>query len=182
MAIKTFTTGEVLTASDTNTYLANAGLVYIKSVTIVSGASTTPVTNCFSSTYDNYRVVINGVQTSAALGLCIRLGSTATGYFGNMSHALYTATAFTLVPMNNATFFYVGLSDNSAPSTSTSFDIFQPYLTTKTMYSGVYYGRGYMGNFGGSLENSTSYTDLNVLNESGTLTSGTITVFGYRKA
>jgi hypothetical protein len=30
MAIKTFTTGEVLTASDTNTYLANAGLVFVK--------------------------------------------------------------------------------------------------------------------------------------------------------
>jgi hypothetical protein len=28
MAIKTFTTGEVLTASDTNTYLANSGLVF----------------------------------------------------------------------------------------------------------------------------------------------------------
>jgi hypothetical protein len=30
MAIKTFTTGEVLTAADTNTYLANSGLVYVK--------------------------------------------------------------------------------------------------------------------------------------------------------
>jgi hypothetical protein len=27
MAIKTFTTGEVLTAADTNTYLANSGLI-----------------------------------------------------------------------------------------------------------------------------------------------------------
>ena len=34
MAIKTFTTGEVLTASDTNTYLANAGLVYITSTAV----------------------------------------------------------------------------------------------------------------------------------------------------
>ncbi len=30
MAVKTFTTGEVLTAADTNTYLNNGGLVYIK--------------------------------------------------------------------------------------------------------------------------------------------------------
>jgi hypothetical protein len=39
MAIKTFTTGEVLTASDTNTYLANSGLVYVKSQTIGSGVT-----------------------------------------------------------------------------------------------------------------------------------------------
>ena len=31
MAVKTFSTGEVLTASDTNTYLNNGGLVYITS-------------------------------------------------------------------------------------------------------------------------------------------------------
>ena len=29
MAIKTFTSGAVLTAADTNTYLTNSGLVYI---------------------------------------------------------------------------------------------------------------------------------------------------------
>jgi hypothetical protein len=70
MAIKTFTTGEVLTASDTNTYLANSGLVFVKSQAITSG-STVVVTDAFSSTYDNYRIVIdNGVATgNGAVGL-----------------------------------------------------------------------------------------------------------------
>ena len=53
MAVKTFTTGEVLTASDTNTYLANAGLVYITSTSVGTGGSLT-VSNCFSATYNNY--------------------------------------------------------------------------------------------------------------------------------
>ena len=56
MAVKTFTT-EVLTSADTNTYLANSGLVYVKSHTITSGASVV-VTDAFSSTYDNYLIIV----------------------------------------------------------------------------------------------------------------------------
>lgn len=53
MAIKTFTTGEVLTASDTNTYLANSGLVFVKSQTIGSAVTSVTVSDAFSATYDN---------------------------------------------------------------------------------------------------------------------------------
>ena len=59
MAIKTFTTGEVLTAADTNTYLANSGLVYVKSQTIGSAVSSVNVTSAFSSTYDNYVITLS---------------------------------------------------------------------------------------------------------------------------
>jgi hypothetical protein len=66
MAIKTFTTGEVLTASDTNTYLANSGLVYIKSQTIREQLQVFRMTVAFSSdTYDNYKILIcNGGSTT----------------------------------------------------------------------------------------------------------------------
>ena len=57
MAIKTFTTGEVLTAADTNTYLANSGLVFVASTTF-SASSGVEMSNCFTSTYDNYEVQI----------------------------------------------------------------------------------------------------------------------------
>ena len=70
MAVKTFTTGEVLTASDTNTYLNNGGLVYISGTTVGTGVSSVTVSSAFSSTYDNYRVIINNVDASAdAVGL-----------------------------------------------------------------------------------------------------------------
>ena len=36
MAIKTFVTGTVLTAADTNEYLANSGLVFVKGGTIAT--------------------------------------------------------------------------------------------------------------------------------------------------
>jgi hypothetical protein len=79
MAIKTFTTGEVLTASDTNTYLANAGLVYITS-TAVSG-STVTVSNCFDSTYDWYKVVlfVTGTVTGSDINIRMRTTSDDSG-------------------------------------------------------------------------------------------------------
>lgn len=64
MAIKTFTDNISLPASDINTYLGNAGLVYI-----TSGALSTATTNfqgCFTPTYKNYRVIIEGLSVSAS--------------------------------------------------------------------------------------------------------------------
>jgi hypothetical protein len=79
MAIKTFTTGEVLTASDTNTYLANSGLTYITQGT-VSANTTLNFTSIFTSAYDNYRVVFTSSANQTAPGnqinLRVRSGST----------------------------------------------------------------------------------------------------------
>ena len=74
MAIKTFTSGEVLTAADTNTYLANSGLVYVSTTTLT--ASGQNIAGAFSSTYTNYRIVLNNIVTSANNTLvAFRLGS-----------------------------------------------------------------------------------------------------------
>lgn len=67
MAIKTFTSGEVLTASDTNTYLTNGGLRYITETLITAGSATSvSFNNVFTSTYDNYQIVIDGFTPSVA--------------------------------------------------------------------------------------------------------------------
>jgi hypothetical protein len=65
MAIKTFTTGEVLTASDTNTYLANSGLTYITGGT-QSGSTALNVDGVFTSTHTNYRLVMTNIETATA--------------------------------------------------------------------------------------------------------------------
>jgi len=82
MAIKTFTTGEVLTASDTNTYLANSGLVYIKQQTVGNAVASVTVSDAFSSTYDNYKITYTGGASSGGGALKLTLGATVTGYYG----------------------------------------------------------------------------------------------------
>ena len=103
MAIKTFTTGEVLTASDTNTYLANAGLVYVTSATIGTAVSSVTVSNCFSSTYDAYRIVITGgVGTTAGNSLSMTLAGLSSGYSSGIIYTTYTTASVLVATDNNA--------------------------------------------------------------------------------
>ena len=89
MAVKTFTT-EVLTSADTNTYLANSGLVYITSTTIGTGVSSVTLSSVFSATYDNYRVIyqIGDANTINALNITFN-NSTGATYSHGGAHVLY---------------------------------------------------------------------------------------------
>jgi hypothetical protein len=77
MAIKTFTTGEVLTASDTNTYLANSGMTYIGAYT--ASAATLFINSCFTSTYNNYFITFQttSVSTTGSFQFKLRASGTA---------------------------------------------------------------------------------------------------------
>ncbi len=82
MAIKTFAVGEVLTASDTNTYLANSGLVYVAQTTFAA-AATVQFTNVFNSTYSHYRSILQ-VTGSTGTNFYIRLLVGTTPQTGNI--------------------------------------------------------------------------------------------------
>ena len=185
MAVKTFTTGEVLTASDTNTYLANAGLVYVTSTTVGSAVSSVTISNCFSSTYDAYSVVWIGGTASTLGDMRLQLGTTATGYAYNLIYTIYgNTTVQAVTSANDTSWKYIGGVGTDA--VSVQFDIYNPNRTYKTFVSGSYVGvttANGAGQFIGFLNNSTSYTDLKLFVDSPTtLTGGTITVYGYRKA
>lgn len=68
MAIKTFTAGAILTASDTNTFLTNSGLVYITSGNL--SGSVTDFVGVFTSTYTNYRILVTNPTLSSFTDLC----------------------------------------------------------------------------------------------------------------
>jgi len=188
MAIKTFSVGEVLTASDTNTYLANSGLVYITSATIGSGVTFATVANCFSSTYDNYKIVINGGTGSTTDTLHLTLGATTTGYYAGVARVTYdTAAAANLNDNNAAAWRYFGVIGTACITMDV--DLFDPNATKPTrihgwwidprVTAGIAAGAG-----GGVLNDTTAYTGFTVTRGTAgtTMTGGTITVYGYRKA
>lgn len=185
MAVKTFTTNEVLTSTDTNTYLANAGLVYVTTAVIPASPASTSVavTNCFSSTYDSYRIVVSGVVCSAG-GVSAKLtfGSTATGYYGNQPYWT-TAGSNGFNSQSNAAFLYCGSQDTT--NFSLTCDIIGPYTATWTQISGFSYGANASTIHMGALQNTTSYTGFTLTPSGGgtpTFANGAITVYGYRKA
>ena len=180
MAVKTFTTGEVLTASDTNTYLANSGLVFVKSQAIGTAVSTVTVTSAFSSTYDAYRICLYGVSCSAVTPqLRFAFGAGAANHYGTLFYDNYIGTN-AYVRSNAGNYLTVGVGDG-AKSTQTEFDVFAPNLAQRTNLTGTF-GGAYSGWFGGVDISSTVFTDFTFSLSSGTYSDGTIVVYGYRKA
>lgn len=182
MAVKTFSTGEVLTASDTNTYLANAGLVYVTSTAVGSGVSSVTVSNCFSSTYDNYKVIWSGGNFSAGNDGYLQLGSSTASYAYQIVYANFGAGAVsTYGDAAGANFRYV--TEGDANVAGTNLELIGPNLAKYTACYSVGIGSGvaYMTLIG-IHKVATAYTSFTVGPLAGTMSGGTITVYGYRKA
>lgn len=182
MAIKTFSTGEVLTASDTNTFLANAGLVYITSTTIGSAVSTVTVNNVFSSTYNQYLITFAGGTASTSNLIGLQIGAATTGYYETRPGTSITTGAFIGNVTNNGTTFYVGQYTTTGKSMHTL--VINPNLATETRH----FSQGYNTDTAacslsmGVLANTTSYTGFTLTALAGTWTGGVVTVYGYRIA
>jgi hypothetical protein len=181
MAIKTFTTGEVLTATDTNTYLANSGLVYVTSVTAGSAVSSVTVSSCFSATFDNYRIVISGGTSSAAgsnanFQLTGITGSTyeAAGYF--VTYGVATVSAY--APAATTSWLVGFLGQNN---TSITMDLINPFAA-KHKGMNTLSSAQFNYSFTGQCTSTTSATGFTLTPALTTITGQTITVYGYRKA
>lgn len=186
MAVKTFTTGEVLTAADTNTYLNNGGLVYVKSQTVGSSVSSVTITSAFSADYDVYQIwYMGGTMSVAGSQVDVRLGSTATNYRTNLIYQVF-GSATVLSAIGNADRWqFVGGEKNGVANggCQCGFTLAGPFLTQRTFItSQMYGGDTTSGTTTGVLQDSTSYTSFQIIAGSGTISGGTITVYGYRKA
>jgi hypothetical protein len=186
MAIKTFTTGEVLTAADTNTYLANSGLVYVTSQTIGSAVASVTVSNCFSTTYDDYLITVDGVSGTAGASLNTTLitsggADNAANWKGNTFYI--TSGAVGGLSNSNLSASVQGECGNiNNNASNTLWNILGPFATRRTSinFQGIDATYIRIGNF--ILDNATSYVSMRLFGNTGTLTGGTITVYGYRKA
>jgi hypothetical protein len=182
MAIKTFTTGEVLTASDTNTYLANSGLVYVKQQTVGNTVSSVTVSDAFSATYDNYRIVFaGGVGSAATADLGLQLGSATTNYAYQLVFGAYANTPLAAGGTGAASFLIAGGTSTSASSIDC--DLLSPFDSSRfTLMMGIMNSGNGAGVFSGQHRTAASYTGFTITPSSGTLTGGIIYVYGYRKA
>lgn len=181
MAVKTFTDNTALPASDINTFLANAGLVHVKSQTIGSAVSSVTVTNAFNSTYDNYKIVVSaGTPSNASGSLQLKLGSSTTAYYSGLWYAAWASATGTLLTVNNgASWLYAIASDTNGMGGQ--IDIFSPNLAKYTRMSGFYMRDDLGGPTWGIHAVGTAYTECTLTVSVGTLTGGTIDIYGYRK-
>lgn len=191
MAVKTFTAGAVLTASDTNTYLANAGLVYITSTAAGTAASSLVISNAFSATYDSYRIVISNLtMSSTAAGTIIYAkmhdGTNPASTNYNWAYIrLDIAGGVSAVSSGALQTDGVIVGRGTGDKFGTAFDVVNPNLATHTLFpflSALNVSTGYIYTGGGMHQTSTAYTGIQFAPSTGTITGGVFAVYGYRKA
>ena len=185
MAVKTFTT-EVLTSADTNTYLANSGLVYVTSATVGTGVSSVTVSSAFSSTYDSYKIVISGMSTSVSAPIIrVQLSGITTGvYYSSMVYQLATSSTVNGYNENVVTYFAAAIGGSN--NHRSEIDLFGINGSTGKMGNVKFSNFDVSASYGGNTyivsTSSATATGFVVSSSSGTLSNGTITVYGYRKA
>ena len=168
------------TTAQMNTAItAGVGLVPILTQTIGTAVSSVVVSNAFSATYDNYRIIINGGVGSATAVLSLKLGASATGYYGGFAGVAYVGGASNAQYSNSTAFGSAGYG--TVNYLQSLVELQSPFLTKYTMMQALtvdpvqsLLGTGYHAV-------ATSYTDFTITPSTGTLTGGTIYVYGYKK-
>ena len=176
MSFPSFSAGDILAASDMNA----VGLWLVKTQTIGSAVSEVEVTSAFSSTYDNYKIMVSGGAGSTAIFVRFQLGSASVnGYYTAYSGVNYSTGAASLSRDNNtANFSAVGIATST--SINLNVDLINPNLTEHTYISGFHADATVGRQFSGFYNDTTAFTSFKLICSTGNLTGGTIRVYGYR--
>lgn len=157
---------------------AYPGLRLIKKQTIGSAVSSVTVTSAFSATYDAYRIIISGGVCSASPNLALKLGASATSYLNSLFLITYS-TAATGASAEAAGTAITWAGTGTTNSINMNIELTNPFLAKVTPYFGRFQGGSQAGYTSGIHNVATSYTDFTITPSTGTLTGGTIYVYGY---
>ena len=155
----------------------------IKSQVIGTAVSSVIVTDAFSANFDNYKIMVSGGVGSVAQNIGLRLGGAATGYYAGGTDTTYSSAAVAGANVNNgASWTFAGVMNTTGIHFNV--ELLNPFLTTRTTFScarpSLATNQGAI-QASGFLNDATSYNNFTLL-PAGTLTGGTISVYGFRKA
>lgn len=156
----------------------SSGLTLVKTQTIGSAVSSVSVTNAFSATYDNYKIIISGgVSSSAEIEMTTTLTGSTSGYYYGMVYNSYNTSAVSLGGTNAAGWLYTG--GGSTNVLQFNMELQNPFLAKYTNFQASLQRVGIQGFISGYHAVATSYTGITITPASGTITGGTIYVYGY---
>lgn len=195
--------GQVIYETDTNRVLVwdNAawvmiadtdqppGLQLVKTQTIGTAVSSVTVTDAFSTDFTNYKILYVGGTGTTGAGLGLQLGPSSvsgynSGYYRAISAARYTDGAAATGYDNNAT-QWANVGNTTNGTIGLSIELYGPQAAVRTgmSYVSLSYITNDYGGCGSGFHNSTNqFTDFTVTPASGTITGGTIRVYGYRNS
>lgn len=183
--------GQLIFETDTNrlavyngsAWITQNGLQLITAQTIGSAVSSVVVSNVFSAVYDNYLITVSGGVASTDNAFNLTLGSTATGYYSSGFNQSMTASTMNATNTNNGTSF-TSVVYGSTNALSGEIFLDNPFNTKRTMVR--YHAKGssttyFTNQQQGFLNDANSYTSFTLTTNTGTVTGGTIYVYGYAK-
>ena len=157
---------------------SQGGLVLITSQTIGSAVSSVTVSNVFSATYDAYKIVISGGASSVDDDMYLRLGASTTGYYSVRVGFRTGGTAGDFVDSNNGARFMAAVATSNYIHMNC--ELVNPFLAKHTLMNGTAIYPTVHCTTIGEHRVLASYTDFTITPNSGTLTGGTIKVYGYK--
>jgi hypothetical protein len=170
-----YTSGQVVQAVPTG---INSALVFIKSQTIGTAVSSVTVSDAFSATYDAYKVFITGGSGAGGVQLNVTFGATTTGYYYGVIYNNFSTSVGAVGGSNASSLNLFGTAQTNGIDFNA--DIVNPFLAKETMVVGhEWHDATNTGASRGYVSGTTSYTAFTLTCSAGTLTGGTIRVYGY---
>jgi hypothetical protein len=187
MPLTTYVSGEVLTAASLNDNLAYAvtvpaavpgGLTLVTSQVIGSAVASVTVTGAFSATYDNYLITVNSnTVSSGGVPINMRFGAVTSGYKWSYSGTSYNSVAFLNGSASDT--YLSNVAVYIAAGYTASIEVLSPFLTQLTQVKSSTIYSTSAASYLGIESSATSHTSFLLAPSSGTMTGGTIRVYGY---
>ncbi len=173
MATKTFSSGDVLTAADTNTYLGNSGYVTIAGASFTN-AGTVDITG-IQATGGNHRLVYSHrrTDTSGVSNATFQIRSSTTaqtsGYYYGAGYANYLGATGSAASGNGVSSAFWVPSDSFIADSVICLDLFYTANTWFTWSgTGYFTGTAYSMHYGGAVTTSLSVDRLRITYATGT--------------
>lgn len=170
-----FSPGQVLTAA----HMDAVGLWLVKTQTIGTSVASVTVSNVFSSTYANYRIVYENVATTGLNALNLTFNASTGSTYNDAGNFIVSGGGQTIEATASRTSIRIGIVEASV-SISGWFDCLAPNINGRTWVNGGSMGSLYFNWRQGVDTNTAQHTDFTLTPAAGTLTGGTIRVYGYR--
>jgi hypothetical protein len=160
---------------------AYPGLRLIKKQTIGSAVSTVAVTDAFSATYENYKIIVSGGTSSANGYLNLSLTGSATGYSMFMIYGQFASNTVEGAGISNVSNWNYAGGMQGSQYLYMNCELMAPFLAKYTRISALAAAQTHVntGTATGVHAVATSYTGFTIVPSTGTLTGGTIYVYGY---
>lgn len=160
---------------------AYPGLRLIKKQTIGSAVSSVSVTSAFSATYDNYLIEIVGGVASTDCSLSLQLTGITTGYYTSLVYSTFGAFAPSAASnANQSSWAWAG--GGTVVGLHSRINIRNPFQAIAKTGTNDYLQPGTAGQTGISRyynASTSSATAFSITPSAGTMTGGTIYVYGY---